>query len=175
MKLELDRFYSSDVQTRGYLRLVQHGETAFRCCTLELPWKDNENRVSCIPPGTYNLKHRPASASGTYDYDHFHVQQVPGRSWILIHAGNLYSHILGCVLVGDEFEDINGDGHPDVINSAATLRKLRGLVPPAATLEVRDLTHVSGLDEIEAETPAAEPNSVKATDKDLDVPETLGL
>ena len=111
MQLILTRYYESEVQTRGQLRLVtDEGTTLFSCYTLELPWKDNENRVSSVPEGTYTVEFRAAEESGSYDYDHFILRGVEGRSYILIHAGNLYTHTLGCILVGDRFVDINADG-----------------------------------------------------------------
>ena len=68
--------------------------------TLELPWKDNENNVSCIPEGTYKLRVRPASESHKFNYDHIEVLGVPGRDKILIHIGNYLRNTDGCVLVG---------------------------------------------------------------------------
>jgi hypothetical protein len=136
VKLILTRYFESEVQTRGQLRLVEDGETIFSCYTLELPWKDNENQVSCIPTGEYTVRHRGAVQSDSYDYDHFIVVDVQGRTYILIHAGNLYTHTLGCILVGEDFLDINDDGYPDVTNSGATLQKLRDLSEPTMDMAV---------------------------------------
>lgn len=72
--------------------------------TLELPWKNNEARVSCIPPGIYSCKKRPSRAFG----EAYEVQKVQGRTGILIHAGNsagsvdrgLKADSRGCILLG---------------------------------------------------------------------------
>jgi hypothetical protein len=64
------------------------------------------------------------------------VVDVQGRTYILIHAGNLYTHTLGCILVGEDFLDINDDGYPDVTNSGATLQKLRDLSEPTMDMAV---------------------------------------
>lgn len=80
------------------------------CKTLELPWKDNLNGVSCIPTGRY-------ICSVTYS-QHFHrrlylVKNVPGRSGVRIHSGNFAgsapwkSHVLGCILLGSAFGKLN--------------------------------------------------------------------
>lgn len=82
----------------------------FVCYTLELEWKDNQRRKSCIPKGEYKLKFR--------DYGGYHerykrrfedhnagmieIAGVDGRSAILIHCGNTVKDTLGCVLVGKE-------------------------------------------------------------------------
>lgn len=72
--------------------------------SLELPWKDNEPRVSCIPPGTYPCAIKNSPKFGTV----YRVNDVPGRSEILFHAGNsagdasrgLKADSLGCILLG---------------------------------------------------------------------------
>lgn len=67
--------------------------------TIERPWLNNERRVSCFPEGTYIVKWLPRSGSGKYKRV-WHVQNVPNRSGILFHGGNLVKHSLGCVIVG---------------------------------------------------------------------------
>jgi hypothetical protein len=49
---------------------------------------------------------------------------VPGRSEILIHAGNYVSDTAGCILVGDTPKDLDGDGLIDVPRSQDTLDEL---------------------------------------------------
>jgi hypothetical protein len=68
----------------------------FECYTLELPWRENQRKISCIPEGTYKVVHR---TSPKYK-DHLHVTGVPNRDLILIHTGNSAKDILGCILVG---------------------------------------------------------------------------
>jgi len=89
-------------ETLGWLYAL--GETF---CTLELPWKENLRRVSCIPPGQYPCTFLPRSASGKYT-NVYHVQEVPGRLAILIHAGNIASHSKGCILIGMEHGELDG-------------------------------------------------------------------
>lgn len=144
MYVRLTRYYRSEVQCRGILEVIDDGEVVFECKTLELPWRDNENRVSCIPPGpnedaaaVYDLRRREAHESGNLDYGHYIVKGVDGRTYILIHAGALFTQILGCILVGQEWVDINNDGHPDVTNSPETLHELRSVVPDDVRLVVR--------------------------------------
>jgi len=58
------------------------------CDTLELPYKDNQRRISSIPMGVYNVRLRYPRESGTRDYLHLLVQDVPNRDYILFHKGN---------------------------------------------------------------------------------------
>lgn len=67
--------------------------------TIERPWLNNKRKVSCYPEGVYIVKYLPRSASGKYKRV-WHVQNVPNRSGILFHGGNLVKHSLGCTIVG---------------------------------------------------------------------------
>jgi hypothetical protein len=79
-------------------KLYCNGE--FIAHTLELPWKDNQKSVSCIPEGRYNCRVRLARESATRDYVHLLVQDVENRSYILFHRGNYPSDSRGCILTG---------------------------------------------------------------------------
>jgi Family of unknown function (DUF5675) len=130
MKVEIVRTYQSN-QTIGefYIEGIEF------CKTLELKWLDNTRSKSCIPEGTYKVIKRLAHEKRKYN--HFHITNVPGRSYILIHTGNYSSQILGCVLVGDKHIDINKDGLLDVANSTTTLQKLYDKMPAEFELVIR--------------------------------------
>ena len=83
--------------------------------TLEPPWRDNQRNVSCIPPGYYQAVPRQSPRFGRT----YWMLAVPDRSWILIHAGNLPKHTLGCVLLGLHRGSLHGD--PAVWCSRAAL------------------------------------------------------
>ena len=68
--------------------------------TLELPWKDNEKRVSCIPKGVYEVKKRHTEES-KYKYEHLHILDVENRELILLHIGNYPKNSKGCILLGN--------------------------------------------------------------------------
>ena len=70
------------------------------CDTLENPWIDNQRNLSCIPEGEYPVRLRYPRESGTRDYLHLLVQDVPNRDWILFHRGNTAKDTSGCILVG---------------------------------------------------------------------------
>jgi hypothetical protein len=93
--------------------------------TLELPWKENAVQASCIPKGVYETVKRNSIKYG----EHFHLLNVPGRTWILIHHGNYYRDVLGCILPGRTHADIDGDGYSDVTHSKQTMQRLNELLP----------------------------------------------
>lgn len=72
--------------------------------TLELPWMQNQHDISCIPNGTYKVKRVETEHHGIV----FQIMNVHNRSGILIHWGNLIKDSKGCVLIGEQFEPING-------------------------------------------------------------------
>ncbi|WP_299755295.1 DUF5675 family protein [uncultured Pontibacter sp.] len=132
MDLRIKRQPSDSKQTLGQMEVVRNDQAVFSCKTLELAWRNNEPQISCIPTGTYQVVKRWSQKYG----NHFHVLGVPGRSYILIHVGNYYTEIRGCILVGTTHTDINRDGYRDVTSSKATLNKLLELMPKSFTLTI---------------------------------------
>lgn len=93
--LDLIRVGSSNRGTFGVLR---HGQVPF-VLTLERPWQDNEQRVSCIPAGRYRCRRIRSPKFGTT----YEICEVPNRTHVLFHAGNTIEDTQGCILVGEEF------------------------------------------------------------------------
>ena len=87
--LILSRTYFPD-GTNGKLEC----EGKFMCYTIELPWKNNEKRVSCIPEGKYFIRKR---YSQKFKW-HIEVIDVENRSFILFHpANNALKELNGCI------------------------------------------------------------------------------
>lgn len=130
MKIDLtiDRIYQDDC-TVG----VMSHESGFRCMTLELPDKGNQQSISCVPAGVYECFKRVSGRNGNV----FELRNVVNRSFIQCHAGNFTSQIQGCILVGDSLKDINNDGIIDITNSKATLNKLLALLPDEFVLLIK--------------------------------------
>jgi hypothetical protein len=133
MDLLLERVYGTKVQTIGRLYVLDSDKTIkYSCDTLELPWKENKRNVSCIPAGKYKVKKRYSPKFG----NHFHVTEVENRSYILIHKGNYYTDIRGCILVGRDLSDINNDNNLDVVSSGAAMSDLLKIMPDEFTLTI---------------------------------------
>ena len=89
MELELKRRYYPQ-GTNG--TLAYNGLTI--CATIELPWKNNSTRISCIPEGRYSLIKRYSP----HLKDHLMLEDVPDRQYILIHpANNALLELEGCI------------------------------------------------------------------------------
>lgn len=129
----LNRYNYGKKQTLGKLVVMDAAlDALYQCEMLELPDKDNARNISCIPEGIYTIKKRHSKKYGW----HFHVLDVPGRSYVLIHFGNYYTDTRGCLLPGQDLVDINNDGLKDVTNSKATMRKLLELAPDELKLQI---------------------------------------
>ena len=90
--IELVRFGSFKDRTIG--RLTCNGEHFY---TVERPWLDNKQNVSCIPTGYYKLVRVDSPKFGKNTWE---IVDVTGRSHILIHAGNTAADVIGCVAIG---------------------------------------------------------------------------
>jgi hypothetical protein len=128
-KVVLVRTKYQDKQTLGELNYK-----GGKLYTLELAWRNNERRVSCIPKGVYKVVPRTSPKYG----QHFHVTGVQGRDLILVHHGNFYKDILGCILVGMAHSDINKDGYLDVTSSKVAMGHLLKAHPNGFRLEIID-------------------------------------
>lgn len=107
-------------QTEGYLMIFKGIRKVFECPVLELPDRGNQRNVSRIPAGSYRvIQHRSPSFGPS-----LWIQDVPGRSEVLIHYGNYYTNTRGCILPGRAFMDINKDGLVDVTDSRRTMGDL---------------------------------------------------
>lgn len=93
--------------------------------TLELSLKDNKQNISCIPAGVYDVKYTFSPKFMKYTYE---ILNVRNRSGIRLHSGNKYTEISGCVLCGNGYRDINGDGRLDIINSTITIKEIEDLL-----------------------------------------------
>lgn len=67
--------------------------------TLEPEWAANEKGISCIPIGSYICKRVQSPKFGNT----FEVTNVPGRSNILFHIGNISDDTTGCIILGSKF------------------------------------------------------------------------
>lgn len=113
--LNLIRISKSPFSTRGVF--VFNGIPL--CYTLELPWNENAQSISCIPEGAYDVHKSTSQKFGQV----FRFAYVRGRSGILIHSGNTIRDTTGCILPG---LDANSNG---VLSSKLALNRLLNTLP----------------------------------------------
>lgn len=89
------------------------------CVTLERKDMDNMTSISCINTGHYIIK--PYN-SPKYGWT-WQVQDVPGRTYILFHAGNWVKNTKGCILLAQHYGKLSGN--LAVLNSGNTFKKFK--------------------------------------------------
>lgn len=119
MLVKLLRISSTKTETTGVLLLDD--KPLFT--TLELPYLDNKQSISCIPEGEYTCVPWRSNRFGNV----IKVLDVPGRFDILFHSGNSPKDTHGCILVGKHFR-LNTRGLVEIGNSKIALNEMRVLL-----------------------------------------------
>jgi hypothetical protein len=111
--VELIRLEENDqFGTFGVLRIQKE----VFCVTLEPADLLNAPQTSSIPAQQYLIKRHNSPKFG----ETFQVMDVPGRSAVLIHAGNVVGNTQGCIILGQFFGKLK-EGRA-VLNSGATFQ-----------------------------------------------------
>ena len=144
MEVEI-RITYKEKQTEGRLYVYnERNGVGYSCDTLELPWLDNQKRISCIPEGEYDVIKHVSPKFG----ECFWVLNVPDRSEILLHDKVNFvgsknprtqkSDILGCVIPYETSMDIDGDGVRDIAPKSSTvaMQKLLKILPNKFKLKI---------------------------------------
>ena len=95
--ITLNRIISTE---EGILGLL-HSNGKPISVTVERPWRDNMPWESCIPFGMYTLT--KIDKSKAFNYPHYLLEDVTGRTFIKIHVANYPSELHGCIGVGSYF------------------------------------------------------------------------
>ncbi len=99
--IEVIRLEEGKAGTVGALRLNKQ----LVCLTLEPPDRENQKNVSSIPAQQYLCERVLSNRFG----ETFEVIDVPGRSSVLFHPGNVVGDTQGCFLLGRNVGTLRGD------------------------------------------------------------------
>ena len=133
--LVLERNKSTLHSVTGKLLLLDNkNNLILQLRTLERPWVFNERKISCIPSGTYLVKRHISPKFGQC----FKIQDVKGRSDILIHSGNVVNDTLGCVLVGLTSGTVDDTDTAMVYSSRKAMAVLLALIDKEIVLHIRN-------------------------------------
>jgi hypothetical protein len=124
-------------ETLGTYIVFDDDKELFRCKSIELPWLNNQQGVSCIPgEKIYNV----VKMSTPKHPNSFLIKDVPGRTAIMIHIGNFATgatvNTEGCQLPGMNFVDIDGNGTLDVAQSTLAMESLNHFLPDSFKLYI---------------------------------------
>ena len=157
IRLRLYRKKDDGIQTTGQLLLLDAaGKTLRTYTTVERPWKGNESKISCIPPGTYTFtKSKSNKNPGLGDV--LRLSNPRHRAGVLVHVGNKPTDSEGCIL-----PQIPSKG------SRAAMKEILDLLYPAGqpnqtyTIEVYGVDgkqYVDVRDDVVYPNPNAQPTS----------------
>lgn len=132
MNALLSRIVSVDSGTLGTFELSVKDKIILTLATIELPWRDNQPQISCIPADTYEVEW---TYSNRFKTILPLLKGVYKRSGIRIHKGNWAgdaslgypSQSQGCILIGMKSQIVLRDGRSqcEVIQSAIAMDQLR--------------------------------------------------
>ncbi len=94
------------------------------CWTLELPYLDNKNNISCIPCNEYKI----APYTSEKYKDVYQVMNVPNRTSILIHTGNYLKDTQGCILIGSNVKGNRITKEIELLESKKAMEKLKTII-----------------------------------------------
>jgi len=130
----IDRYSNEKEQTIGIFYLLDSNNSVINeWHSMELPWKNNTKRISCIPTGNYKAVIHYSPKFGKCLW----IKDVEGRSEILIHAANFYYDLLGCIGIGKYLVDIDGDSYIDVTSSSDSLTELMELLDNQTVVDIQ--------------------------------------
>lgn len=126
--IELTRLEENEeFGTFGVLRIQKE----VFCVTLEPADRLNAPEISSIPAQQYLIKRHNSPRFG----ETFQVMDVPGRTAVLIHAGNVVGHTQGCIILGQYFGKLKADRA--VLNSGETFKQFM------AAMAGHDVAHLT--------------------------------
>lgn len=97
---------------QGRVSVVSIAGDDFRSLIMELPWRNNQHNISCIPPGNYPVVPYRSPKFGLV----YLITKVSNRSGVLFHTGNFAgdvskgfkTHSHGCALHGTKEGIVSG-------------------------------------------------------------------
>ena len=118
-KIKITRHKQDTTQTLGICSVIIGNIPLFSSICLERGWRNNEQNVSCIPLGEYEvvLEYSPKFETMLWE-----IKGVIDRSECKFHTANYWHDLNGCIALGSEVGDINSDGYNDVLHSGDTMK-----------------------------------------------------
>lgn len=135
----VNRDWQDTNQTLGVCYIKnESGNIVFKSESIERGWRDNKNRVSCIPEGEYPVK---LEYSNRFRKELYEIYEVPNRSECKFHSANWARQLNGCIALGNKRLDIDKDGYKDVTSSRDAMKRFHKAMggDKTAILIIRDL------------------------------------
>lgn len=129
-KIRIVRLYEPNKPTLGIFIILTNINgrymPEFKCYSLELPWRDNQQGISCIPEGSYALDFE---YSPKFNRHLWELKNVPDRLEIKIHPANTVVELRGCIALGYSYS-IDALGQIHLENSRAAVKAFQQHLDP---------------------------------------------
>lgn len=106
----------------------------FKSESIERGWLNNENMISCVPDGIYDLV---LEYSPRFNTELWELKGVKDRSECKIHSANYARELNGCIALGEKRADLDKDGFNDVTNSKFTVYKFHEIMGSDEKAKIR--------------------------------------
>jgi len=117
--IKIHRFWQDRNQTSGTCVVLDNDNfPTFSSLSLERGWMNNQNKISCVPIGLYELK---LEYSDRFKKELWELKGVPNRTECKFHSANYWDQLEGCIALGLRYKLVNNDNYRDVTNSADTM------------------------------------------------------
>lgn len=105
-------------QTLGEFTFIGINGEVIKLFSIELPWKNNERNISCIPKGKYKVI---TTMSTRFKVNMWLLLDVPKRDGVRIHPANYARQLNGCIALGLDKADLDKDGKADITSSKTAI------------------------------------------------------
>jgi hypothetical protein len=126
--IKIHRDWQDTNQTLGSCKVLgDNNKTLFASISLERGWRNNENNISCIPAGMYDVV---IEWSNRFKKDLWEIKGVPNRAETKFHAANYWFQLNGCIALGQSLKKLNADEYLDITNSVKTMDAFHQALKP---------------------------------------------
>lgn len=116
----LHRYWQDENQSlSSTVVLDEQNRVRFSGVTLERGWRNNQQNISCIPAGVYELVYE---WSDKFEMMLWEIKGVPNRSECKFHSANFWYQLNGCISPGRRPKYLDNDRYLDVTDSVNTLK-----------------------------------------------------
>lgn len=129
-QINIFRYFGNDYCTMGAMSFLGHKTPLLY--TIEKPWLNNQQMISCIPAGSYIMSPMNKDKFGSYP-DVWQILDVSNRYGIYFHVANRAEQLKGCIATGllagsSEYEDPSIDKGNAVLDSKSAMDFMKEVV-----------------------------------------------
>ena len=115
-----DYFFDGQASLGNCIVYNNECDRVFKSVSLERGWVNNQNSISCIPEGIYDLE---LEYSPKFKQELWEIKGVQNRSECKFHVANYWWQLNGCIALGKYEDKLDNDPVMDVAASGITMER----------------------------------------------------